>query len=243
MNLLHGDCLKLLHGIDAGSVDLILTDPPYGMTDCKWDSIIPLEPMWVELKRIIKPNGAIVLMAAQPFTTVLIASNMSMFKYCWYWIKNKKTGFLNVQYQPLKCVEDVCVFYANIPSYTAVGTRKVNKIVKKATSTIYSKLKGGISYQTKTGYPCQALHFSHDAKTVHPTQKPVALMSYLIRTYTTPGDTVLDFTMGSGTTGVACHDTGREFIGIEMDDTYFKNASDRIKAAEDQPFLFKETDA
>lgn len=241
--LMQGDCLERMKEIPDGSVDMILTDPPYGTTACKWDSIIPLEPMWEQLKRIIKPNGAIVMTASQPFTTTLIASNMKMFKYCWVWNKSRVTGFANAKKQPLRCIEDIVVFYRNPPTYNPQGLIRINKKVKNGRSVGGNTLRADINesankgslrtagseyIQEFTGYPKQILQISSEGKTVHPTQKPVTLMEYLIRTYTNEGETVLDFTAGSFTTGVACVNLNRKFIGIEMDENYFNIAKDRI---------------
>jgi len=236
--LMNGDCLERMKEIPDGSVNMVLADPPYGTTACKWDSVIPLEPMWEQLKRVIKPNGAIVMTASQPFTTSLIASNIVMFKYCWVWEKNKATGHLNAKRRPLVAHEDVCVFYTKQPTYNPQG------LVEKEKPTISRGNRGrkgngssGDCYgyagkdtlQTHTGYPRSVHKESVDFKAAHhPTQKPVALMEYLIKTYTDEGETVLDFTMGSGTTGVACVNTGRNFIGIELDDDYYNIAKGRI---------------
>ena len=235
-----GDCLERMKEIESGSVDMILTDPPYGTTKCSWDSVIPLEPMWEQLKRVIKPNGAIVMTASQPFTTTLIASNMKMFKYCWVWEKNKATGHLNAKKRPLVAHEDVCVFYNNQPTYNPQGLIKKEKpTVNKGNRGSKGNGSSGDCYgyagkdaiQTHTGYPRSVHKESVDFKArYHPTQKPVALMEYLIKTYTNEGETVLDFCLGSGTTGVAAKKLNRDFIGIEMDDHYFQVAKDRIEA-------------
>jgi site-specific DNA-methyltransferase (adenine-specific) len=216
--------------IEDGSVDMILTDPPYGTTACKWDSIIPLEPMWEQLNRVIKPNGAIVMTASQPFTTTLIASNMKMFKYCWYWKKNRATGVLNAKRQPLREIEEVVVF--NVKQYNPQGLIEVNQPSRNSVKDYdnYGKGTGKTYIQKYTKYPRQVLEFKSIQRTTHPTQKPVALMEYLIKTYTNEGEIVLDFTMGSGTTGVACANLNREFIGIEQDLEYFKIAGRRIIA-------------
>jgi len=242
--MLHlGDCLEVMRDIPGGSVDMVLTDPPYGTTACKWDSVIPFEPMWEQLKRITKPNGAIVLTASQPFTSALVMSNVKMFKYCWVWKKSRPTGFANAKRQPLRCVEDVLVFCKLSTVYNPQNLVRVDRITKNSASAGGAIVRGdvvgsagkgklrtgGSSYmQEFTNYPRQVLEYGNASKTVHPTQKPVALMEYLIKTYTNAGETVLDFTMGSGTTGVACKNTGREFIGIEMDAAYFATASARI---------------
>jgi site-specific DNA-methyltransferase (adenine-specific) len=212
---------------------MILTDPPYGTTACKWDSIIPLEPMWEQLKRIIKPNGAIVMTASQPFTTTLIASNMKMFKYCWVWDKRRVSNPQLAKFQPLKCHEDIVVFSlgGKKTRYYPQGLKDVIKIRKKDSSELGHCVRKDY-IQTQTGYPKTIQTFSFE-QGLHPTQKPVALMEYLIRTYTNEGETVLDFTMGSGTTGVACVNLNRNFIGIELDEGYFKIAEERIQKAKE----------
>jgi len=230
--LMQGDCLERMKEIPDGSVDMILADPPYGTTACKWDSIIPLEPMWEQLKRVIKPNGAIVMTASQPFTTVLINSNINNFKYSWVWEKEQGVNFQLAKRQPLKVHEDICVFYREQCLYIPQGLRdcEINKSNKGKGGNLghcASEAVRGTYTQTKTGYPKSIQKFSRD-RGLHPTQKPVALMEYLIKTYTNENETVLDFTMGSGTTGVACRNTGRKFIGIELDDNYFDIAKQRV---------------
>lgn len=238
--LYRGDCLDVMKDIPDGSVDLILTDPPYGTTACKWDSIIPLEPMWEQLKRVIKPNGAIVMTAAQPFTTILISSNMKMFKYNLIWNKNTCTGFMQAKTKPLKSYEDVVVFgNFKLAAQHFNGTYNAQGIESRGLITYSNKRKNDHitgsrkenTAEANKGYPKDVLKFNSEAKTVHPTQKPVALMEYLIKTYTNEGETVLDFTMGSGTTGVACANTGRKFIGIELDRDYYHIARKRIAEA------------
>lgn len=234
MWLMKGDCLERMKEIHDGSVDMVLADVPYGTTACKWDSIIPLEPMWEQLKRIIKPNGAIVMTASQPFTTTLIASNMKMFKYCWVWEKSRFANQMLAKKQPLKIHEDVIVFSAGSPVYYPQGLIECNKTTKQG-SRVTDNNGGGrrkTEYlQTHTNYPKTIQKFSSEGKTVHSTQKPVALMEYLINTYTNEGEAVLDFTMGSGSTGVACANAGRKFIGIELDDHYFEIGKNRIMSA------------
>lgn len=235
INLIKGDCLEVMQGIPDGSIDMILTDPPFGTTQNKWDSIIPLDAMWKELKRVIKHNGAIVLFGSQPFTTTLIASNMKDFKYCWVWDKKQSTGFLNAKKQPLRVVEDICVFYRKQPTYNP----KMEIRGKPRNKRGYGKKGGSDNYGTyeqteafnNEYYPTNLLPISNASQKgkVHPTQKPVALMEYLIKTYTNEGDTVLDFTMGSGTTGVAAKNLNRGFIGIELYDNYFEIAKERIE--------------
>jgi len=225
---------------------MVLTDPPYGTTACKWDSIIPLEPMWEQLKRVIKTNGAIVMTASQPFTTTLISSNMKMFKYCWVWDKVSKSDHFNAKNKPLKQHEDVVVFSegttANkslrkmpyFPQGVKQGSRENNKNRKAAGYMGEARPSHKETHICHvSGYPSSLINFSNANRVgvVHPTQKPVALMEYLIKTYTNEGETVLDFTMGSGTTGVACKNLNRSFIGIEMDDKYFEIAKNRIESA------------
>ena len=239
--------------IEDGSVDMVMTDPPYGTTACKWDSIIPLEPMWEQLKRVIKPNGAIVMTASQPFTTTLIASNMKMFKYCWVWDKKLAANFLAAKKMPLIRTEDVCVFSmgganngAKIPmSYLPqmVDREKPRKgVLNKignAKNPKYHHLKNDnhkeVSAVWDKRYPTNLIEIPNTnrkkTESHHPTQKPVALMEYLIKTYTNEGETVLDFTMGSGTTMVAAKRLNRHGIGIELDEQYFKIAQERIDAA------------
>jgi len=217
--------------IPDGSVDMILADPPYGTTACKWDSIIPLEPMWEQLKRIIKPNGAIVMTASQPFTTVLISSNMKMFKYCWVWDKKKGGNIQVLKWQPYKVHEDVVVFSSGPVKYYPIKTKQ-----KERTGKTYSagEANGILNYGDLRTYndkhPKSIIEVSNANQRgkVHPTQKPVELMEYLIKTYTNEGETVLDFTIGSGSTGVAAINLNRRFIGIEKDAAYFKIASERI---------------
>ncbi|AUR85555.1 DNA methylase [Vibrio phage 1.076.O._10N.286.51.B7] len=238
IDLMKGNCLERMKEIHSDSIDMILTDPPYGTTACKWDSIIDLDLMWEQLKRIIKPNGAIVMTASQPFTSVLVSSNIKQFKYDWVWHKTKPTNVLNAKKQPLRNKEDVVVFYKKQPTYNPQGVTDCDRWVDKGVhggknSDCFGEIKGGTGTynQKKTGYPRQVLRFSSEGKTVHPTQKPIALMEYLIKTYTNENDTVLDFTMGSGTTGVAAKNLNRNFIGIELDQGYFDIAKNRINNA------------
>jgi site-specific DNA-methyltransferase (adenine-specific) len=230
MRLIKGDCLEEMKGIADGSVDMVLCDLPYGTTACKWDSVIPFEPLWAHYKRVIKKNGAIVLTASQPFTSQLGASNLKMLKYAWVWEKSSVTGHLNAHHMPMKKHEDVLVFYAGRVTYKPQGLIPYQKVKKRGSNGKNFGVSGTENYQESTNYPRSILQFNNDGK-LHPTQKPVTLMEYLIRTYTNKGETVLDNTMGSGTTGVACVNTGREFIGIEMDDTYFEIAKERIEKA------------
>jgi len=250
INLMQGACLERMKEIPDGSVDMILTDPPYGTTACKWDSIIPLEPMWEQLKRIIKPNGAIVLFGGQPYTSTLITSNLKDFKYSYVWKKSKGCNFPHAKNMPIKFTEDVVVFSkAPIGHAVQLGDRRMSyypqglvKVDKKwSRPQKYEnghklkrdshKLERVIEFEN---YPTNILEYgnsSNKERGLHPTQKPVALMECLIKTYTNEGETVLDFTMGSGTTGVACVNTNRNFIGIELDETYFNIAKERIESA------------
>ena len=245
--LMHGDCLERMKDIESGSVDMVLTDPPYGSTACKWDSIIPLEPMWEQLKRVIKPNGAIVMTASQPFTSILIGSNIESFKYEWIWEKSKASNFLQARYMPLKAHENVLVFcYKGKPTFNhqwtygeAYNAQDRVRGTKKGSNTgVYNDVPNPKRREVRTDgrrNPRTVQYFktseSEPLKGLHPTQKPVALMEYLIKTYTNEGETVLDFTMGSGTTGVACSNLNRVFIGIEKDLDYFNIAKQRIEAA------------
>jgi site-specific DNA-methyltransferase (adenine-specific) len=237
IKLLKGDCLELMKTIENGSVDAIITDPPYGTTACKWDSVIPFDLMWEQLNRIIKPNGAIVLTAQQPFTSNLIMSNTKNFRYNWVWDKGYSTGFANANKMPMKGFEDVCVFYKKLPTYNPQGLVKIEPKIKKRVIGGAGHVMGengteGKTYTTKyTNYPNGFIRTKKE-KTSHPTGKPVALMEYLIKTYTNENETVLDFTMGSGSTGVACVNTNRNFIGIEQDENYFNIAEQRINETE-----------
>ena len=232
--------------IPDGSIDAVICDPPYGTTACKWDSVIPFEPMWAQLFRILKPNGVIAMCCSQPFTSTLIVSNLPSYKYCWYWHKPRSTGFANAKKQPLRCIEDIAIFYKSPSVYNPQGLIYSPKVMKNSVSaggeTVRSDInesaglgnlrtKGAEYLQEYTNYPRNVLQFAQTEKKVHPTQKPVALLEYLIRTYTQDGETVLDFTMGSGSTGVACVNTDRKFIGIELDEKYYHISKKRIEEA------------
>ena len=244
VDLLQGDCLELMKDIPDGSVDMILADLPYGTTANEWDEVIPLEPLWKQYKRIIKDNGAIVLSASQPFTTKLIMSNQKMYRYNWYWVKEKATGLQFSGKQPMRKAEDIVVFYKKQPKYDKQGEKlekpykRVLPIKKSQSSPISSKNITPDGSRTYTWYTHRTKHnvikLSRDdnRKGVHPTQKPVSLMEYLIKTYTNEGETVLDNVMGSGTTGVACLNTNRNFIGMELDETYYNIAKERIEKHE-----------
>ena len=252
IDLRQGDCLELMKEISSGSVDMILCDLPYGKTACKWDSVIPFEPLWEQYKRIIKDNGAIVLFGSEPFSTELRHSNLKMFKYDWIWVKNNAVGFTNAKLKPMNKHEIISVFSNgktanrnpnNMPYYPqglipyGKEVRSGNKKGKYNTywrPSLKSSNEGG-HIQQFTNYPTTVLHFGKDPKPQHPTQKPVALLEYLVKTYTNPGDTVLDNCMGSGSTGVACVNTGRKFIGMELDGIYFDIAKERIEACINEP--------
>lgn len=227
--------MELMKDLESGSVDLILCDLPYGTTSCGWDSVLPLEPLWAEYDRLLKPDGAAVLFAAQPFTAQLIQSNRKAFRYCWYWLKNQPTGFAFAKYQPMRKIEDICVFYRKTPTYNPQGLQVVNNPKPRRPrppqrERVYKADTLLQEYTPKyTNYPKNVLQFNTE-RGLHPTQKPVPLLEYLIRTYTNEGDTVLDNCMGSGSTGVAVQRVGgRHFIGIEQNEEFFKIAQKRIE--------------
>jgi site-specific DNA-methyltransferase (adenine-specific) len=239
MQLFNGDCLEVMKSIQDGSVDMVLADLPYGTTACKWDTIIPFELLWQQYKRICKPNAAIVLTASQPFTSSLVMSNPVIFKHEWIWIKNAGSNFANTVREPFKEHESVLVF--------SFGSWTYNKQMQERSKSGKSRVKTPVKFETSSDnyrefervdtkimpelrVPSSYQKFNRE-RGLHPTQKPVALFEYLIKTYTNPGETVLDNVMGSGTTGVACKNLGREFIGIEKDEAYFKIAEARINAA------------
>ena len=226
----------MMKQIPDRSIDMILCDPPYGTTACKWDTVIPLEHLWAQLKRVIKQNGAIVMTASQPFTTILISSNIKIFKYCWVWEKDGGSNFATVKYQPMKEHEDVIVFCDGKTTYNPVKQERIGSRKGKETTTIdsgrknsvYGTHEGGVELKVpKLRCPRSIQRFTRE-RGQHPTQKPVALMEYMIKTYTNKGETVMDFAMGSGTTGIACLNTSRNFIGIEKDQKYFEIARNRI---------------
>ena len=234
------DCLEGMKRIPDGSMDMILCDLPYGTTACKWDTIIPFEPLWEQYERIVKDNGAIVLTSDEPFTSQLINSNIKRFKYKWIWLKEQGKNFQLAKKQPLKITEDVLVFYKKFPNYNPQGLIKLDKPIVKSNkgkggnlSHLSSEKKRKTYIQEYTNYPKNILRFNAD-RGLHPTQKPIALFEYLIKTYTNEGETVLDNCMGSGTTGIACLNTNRNFIGFELDKEYFDIASKRIEEHEQQ---------
>lgn len=222
----NGDCLELMKDIPDGSVDMILCDLPYGTTQNKWDNVIPFEPLWKQYWRVCKPNAAIVLTAAQPFTSILVISQVAAFKYDWVWQKGKPTGHLNAKKMPLREKEDVCVFYRSQCVYNPQGAKETNHVVKRTNRGNYGECSKE-TLQTVTGYPTNIITFRSETGS-HPTQKPVALFEYLIRTYTNPGETVLDNCSGSGTTAVAAHRTGRKSICIEKELSYYLASCGRV---------------
>ncbi len=243
--LYNGDCLEVMDKLimEGLKVDAVICDPPYGTTVCKWDSIIPLDEMWNRVNNLIKDNSAIVLFGNEPFSSKLRMSNIKNYKYDWIWKKNKAQGFLNSKKMPLKDYENICVFYEKLPIYNPQGVIKIDKLMKN-TGTKNNKgikkngditsancsIKNTHYKQEFTNYPRQIITFNNSENNkLHPTQKPVDLLEYLINTYTEENDLVLDFTMGSGSTGVACLNTNRRFVGIELDETYFNIAKDRIE--------------
>lgn len=235
-DLMHGNCLELMRSVPDCSVDMILADLPYGTTQCTWDVVIPFDALWSEYLRIAKPEAAIVLCAAQPFASMVVASNPKHYRYEWIWEKGNATGFLNAKKQPLRAHESAQVFYRKQPIYnpqmTSGHDRKTSKR-KTVNSECYGKAFALTEYDSTERYPRSVQFFSSDkqAGSFHPTQKPVAWMEFLIKTYTNEGQTVMDNTMGSGTAGVACRKNCRKFIGIEMDKGYFEIASKRISEA------------
>lgn len=251
MQLYNRDCLDVMARLPEGSVDLIATDPPYGVTACPWDAVVPLEAMWEAFKRVAKPYAPIIITGTQPFVTSVIHSNREMFKYDWIWCKSRVTDFVRAQLKPMGGHEHVLVFSTgsvangaknNMPYYPQ-GLTRVNKTVSngkgpggagflgrnKSNLGANNKLHDPTYVQEFEGYPNTKLSFGPDKDGFHPTQKPVALMAYLINTYSLPGQVVMDPFMGSGTTGVAAKDTGREFIGIELNTEYYVKAKERIK--------------
>lgn len=232
--LYQGDCLAILPTIAAGSIDMVLCDLPYGTTRNAWDSVLPLDVLWAEYWRVLKPNGVAVLTAQTPFDKVLGVSCLSHLRYEWIWEKTEATGHLNAKRCPMKAHENALVFYRKLPTYnpqmTSGHVRKVAVEVNAKQSTNYGKADNKPAYDSTDRYPRSVVKFSTDKQVskLHPTQKPLELMDYMIRTYTNAGDMVLDNTMGSGTTGVACRAAGRNFIGIEQDPEFFAIARSRI---------------
>lgn len=229
MKLIHGEAIEEMKKLPNNSIDAVITDPPYGTTACKWDTVIPFDPMWEQLKRVCKFNAPIVLFGNEPFSSNLRMSNIKEYKYDWVWNKRAFSNQMMAKKQPLRIVENIMVFHSTF--YQPQGLIKYGKMTKQG-SKVTDNIGGGIrpkSYkQEYTNYPKNLIEYGKDRPSIHPTQKPVALMEYLIKTYTNEGEIVLDFTMGSGTTGVACKNLNREFIGIELDKEYFEIAKSRL---------------
>lgn len=230
IKLVQGDCLEKMHKIHDNSIDMVMCDPPYGMTACKWDTVIDIEKMWQHLFRICKKDAAMVFTASQPFTSVLICSNLKMFKYCWVWDKVRPSGFQIAKYRPMMEHEDIPVFCRGSLNYNPIMTRRTaavtGRVSKSSDSSPLSRNDNKVRRYVEKN-PFSIIRIKKD-KAIHPTQKPVALMEYLIKTYTKENDFILDFAMGSGTTGVACKRLGRRFIGIEKDPDIFETAQKRI---------------
>jgi len=231
--LMLGDCLSRMADIAPNSVEMVMVDPPYGTTACKWDSIIPFALMWAQIDRVLKRTGVAVFTASQPFTSALVMSNPKKFRHSWVWEKSRATLFQYANKRPMKGFEDILCF-GGCKTYNPQGLIEVNRPNNRGSvgGKFGDNWRGDVVHTTRfTGYPKGIIKIPNEGRTVHPTQKPVALMEYLIRTYTNEGETVLDFTMGSGTTGVAAVNAWRNFIGIEMDVRYFEIARSRIHAA------------
>jgi site-specific DNA-methyltransferase (adenine-specific) len=233
MNLILGDCITKMQSIESGTVDMICCDMPYGTTQCSWDSVIDLQLLWSEYKRVTKPNAAIVLFAQTPFDKVLGASNIEMLRYEWIWEKPAATGFLNAKRMPLKAHENILVFYDKLPKYNPQktdGHERKTAGRKTVGSEVYGKAIKKVQYDSTERYPRSVQRHSKDNKLakIHPTQKPLGLVEMLIKTYTDAGDLVLDSCMGSGTAGEACKNLGRRFIGIEIEEKYFNAAKLRL---------------
>lgn len=235
IKLIHGDCLNIMKTIEDSSVDMILCDLPYGTTACKWDSVIPFEPLWEQYERIIKDNGAIVLFGSQPFTSALIMSNIKLFKYCWVWNKKKAGNIFLAKYQPMKIHEDIVIFSKKTHKYNPIKVPRDR--IKRSKNYGTGEAMGGNREKENKVYeytdknPVSIIEISNAVQKgkLHPTQKPVALLEYLIKTYSNEGDLILDNCMGSGSTGVACINTKRKFTGIELDENYFNIAKKRIE--------------
>lgn len=259
INLINGDCLDVMQDlIDEGvKVDMVLTDLPYGTTNCKWDNIIPFDEMWEQVYRLIKPNAPIVLFCDEPFSSRLRLSNLKDWKYDWVWIKEGPSNIFNAKYRPLKYHENVAVFYKEQPKYypNRIMIPRISRRVEEAQKTgwVGRSKSSEVSGKSKNGFisdastydkdwknPSQHIYYSRvrgHERTPHPTQKPVKLLKHFIEAYTDEGDTVLDFTMGTGSTGVACQELNRSFIGIELDETYYNIAKQRINEANEQKRL------
>tara|TARA_Y100001938_G_C8042374_1_gene406853 strand:+ start:586 stop:1323 length:738 start_codon:yes stop_codon:yes gene_type:complete len=235
--IINGDCLEVMKNIPDGSVDMVLCDLPYGTTNCKWDSILPLDKLWEHYNRVTKKNGAIVLTAAQPFTSVLISSNLKNFKYTWVWEKSKATGYLNAKRMPMRAHEDVCVFYRKPPLYNPQMWQSTpyNKGKAHRPTDVYgSQVATLVKNDTGLRYPRSVQYFKtaeSEGKVYHPTQKPLTLFEYLIKTYTNEGDVVLDNCLGAGTTAIAAIRNNRKYIGIELEKEYYDISCERVNQA------------
>ena len=254
VELYNEDCLDTMKRIKTGSIDAIICDLPYGTTNCSWDSVLPLDKLWTDYNRILKDNGVVVLSSTEPFTSMLINSNIENYKYCWYWDRCIKSNFLNAKHQPIRHIETIVVFYNNKPTYNPILMPKrkdqirYNNIPSKQGQTDTLNKIGLIKNRFDSreialdeDYPTELLRFSLPSANKgrnHPTEKPIDLMRYLVRTYTNKGETILDNTMGSGSTGVACIIEDRNFIGIELDKKYFDIATNRINEEQTQTKLF-----
>ena len=236
INIYNEDCLIQMDKLIEQKIifDAIITDPPYGTTQCKWDNIIPFDEMWKRLKKLIKPNGAIILFGTEPFSSYLRISNINNYKYDWVWYKVQKSNFLNAKKQPLRSVENILVFYSNQPTYNFIKTeghvKKEVKGIKRKSVDLYNEQSGESNYSSTERYPHSILTFSKDTQksSLHPTQKPILLMEYLVKTYTNNNESVLDFTAGSFSTGIACMNTNRNFTGIENNKDYFEIGKCRL---------------
>jgi DNA modification methylase len=237
IKIIKGDSLNKMENIPSASIDMVMTDPPYGTTACKWDSVIPLDQMWDRIKNLTKQNAAILLFGSEPFSSYLRISNIKNYKYDWIWEKERPSNFACAKHQPLRYTENISVFYQKKPIYIPQMTigKKNNSVGRgiRNKSNESNLPSSKTSYQNDPNsnlkYPKNILKFERGVSQVHPTQKPVPLIEYLIKTYTNKGETVLDFTFGSGTTAIACLNTGRNFVGIEMDRNYFDVAKNRIE--------------
>jgi site-specific DNA-methyltransferase (adenine-specific) len=239
--ILNCDCLEGMKNIPDGTIDAVICDLPYGTTRNQWDSVIPLDKLWAEYRRICKPTAPIVLFSQQPFTTILAASNLEWFKYEWIWEKENGSNFLNAKFVPLKIHENILVFYKESPTYNPQMRTGFEpyRCRDKGSNANYGKINGGVlSESNGERYPIDIIYHQRDADSFHPTQKPVDLLRYLVLTYTNEGDTVLDNCIGSGTTAVACIKEKRHFIGFELNEDYYKKACDRIWNEQRQLKLF-----
>ena len=254
VTLMQGDCLERMKEIPDGSVDMILADLPYGMTACEWDTRIPFEPLWEQYRRVIKENGVVVLSGSGAFSAEIINSNLSMYRYSLIWDKRRVSGFLNANRMPLKQHEDIIVFYKKLPTYNPQmrkcspqeRTHSTGKKSGEYDNRCYGRITFTPARITDEKYPTSIISIPKEHKTgefFHPTQKPVALLEYLIKTYTNEGETVLDNVMGSGSTGVAAVNTGRKFIGIELDEKFYETAKNRIEKAIEEKEKAAETEA